>query len=66
MQHFYFISDKRFKTFKERLMHPGFALVVELSGFLGDFPSLGSNFLEQNTNLRVQFNGRSFGHVHYT
>ena len=46
-------------------MHLGLALVAELSGFLGDFPSLGSNFLKQNTNLRVQFNGHSFGHVHY-
>jgi len=64
MQHFQFISDKRFKTFKEGLMHLGLALVAELSGFLGDFPSLGSYFLEQNTNFRVRFNGRSFGHVH--
>jgi len=47
-------------------MHPGLALVAELSGFLGDFPSLGSSFLERNTNLEVRFNGRSFGHVHYT
>jgi len=47
-------------------MHPGLALVAELSGFLADFPSLGSNFLERNTNLGVRFNGRSFGHVHYT
>ena len=66
MQHFQFISDKRFKTFKEGLMHPGLALVAELSGFLGDFPSLGSNFLERNANHRVRFNGRSLGHVHYT
>jgi len=29
MQHFYYISDKRFKTFKEGLMHPGLALVAE-------------------------------------
>jgi len=35
-------SDKRFKTFKEGLMHPGLALVAELRGTLGDFPSLGS------------------------
>jgi len=47
-------------------MHPGLALVAELSGFLGDFRSLGSYFLEQHTNLGVRFNGRSFGHVHYT
>jgi len=47
-------------------MHPGLALVAELSGFLGDFPSLRSYFLERNTNLGVRFNGRSFGHVHYT
>ena len=46
-------------------MHPGLALVAKLSGFLGDFSSLGSYFLERNTNLRVRFNGRSFGHVHY-
>jgi len=32
-------------------MHPGLASVAELSGFLRDFPSLGSNFLERNTNL---------------
>ena len=66
MQHFQFISDKRFKTFKEGLMHPELALVEELSGFLEDFPSLGSYLLEWNTDLGVQFNGRSFGHVHYT
>jgi len=47
-------------------MHPRLALVAELSGFLEDFPSLGSNFLERNTNLGVRFNGRSFGNVHYT
>jgi len=47
-------------------MHPGLALVVELSGFLGDFSSLGFNFFERNTNLGVRFNGRSFSHVHYT
>jgi len=47
-------------------MHSGLALVAELRGFLGDFPSLGSYFLEQNTDLEVRFNGRSFGHVHYT
>ena len=47
-------------------MHPGLALVAELSGFLGDFPSIGSNFLEQNTDLGVRFNGHSFGHVHCT
>ena len=47
-------------------MHPGLALDVELSGFLGDFPSLGSYFLERNTNLGVRFNGHSFGPVHYT
>ena len=46
-------------------MHLGLALVAELSGFLGDFPSLGSYFLERNTNLGVWFNGCSFGHVHY-
>jgi len=65
MQHFQFISDKRFKIFKEGLMHPGLALVVELSGFLGDFPSLGSYFLERSTDLRVRLNGRSFGHMYY-
>ena len=32
-------------------MHLGLALVAELSGFLGDFPSLGFNFLGWNTNL---------------
>jgi len=47
-------------------MHPGLALVAEMSGFLGEFPSLGSYFLERNTDLGVRFNGRSFGHVHYT
>ena len=47
-------------------MHPGLALVAELSGFLGDFACLGSNFFERNTNLGVLFNGRSFGHMHYT
>jgi len=47
-------------------MHPGLALVAELSGFLADFPSLGSYFLERSTDLGVWFNGRSFGHVHYT
>jgi len=47
-------------------MHPGLALVAELSGFLRDFPSLGSNLLEWNTNLGVRFNGHSIGHVHYT
>ena len=66
MQHFQFISDKRFKTFKEGLIHPGLALVAELRGILGDFPSLGSYFLERNTDLGVRFNSRSFGHVHYT
>ena len=66
MQHFQFISDKRFKTFKEGLMHTGLALVAELRGFLGDFPSLGSYFFERSTDLGVRFNGRSFGHVHYT
>jgi hypothetical protein len=40
MQHFKFTSDKIFKIFKERLMRPGFALVVEVSRFLG--ASLGS------------------------
>ena len=66
MQYFELISDKRFKTFKEGLMHLGLALIAELSGFLRDFPSLGSNFLERNTNLGVRFNSRSLGHVHYT
>ena len=47
-------------------MHPGLALVAELIGTLGDFPSLGSYLLERNTDLGVRFNGRSFGHVHYT
>ena len=47
-------------------MHLGRALVAELSGFHGDFPSLRSYFLERNTDLGVRFNGRSFGHVHYT
>ena len=46
-------------------MHVGLALVAELSGFLGDFPCLGSNFLGWNTNLGVRFNGDSFGHVHF-
>jgi len=66
MQHFQFISDKRFKTSKEGLMHPGLALVAELRGTLGDFPSLESYILERSTDLGVRFNGRSFGHVHYT
>ena len=65
MHHFKFISDKRFKTFKEGLIHPGLALVVELRGTLGDFPSLGSYFLERSADLGVRFNGRSFGHGHY-
>jgi len=47
-------------------MHPGLALVAELIDTLGDFPSLGFYFLERSTDLRVRFNGRSFGHVHYT
>jgi len=47
-------------------MHAGLALVAELSGFLGDVPSLGSYLLERNTNLGVWFNGRSFDHVNYT
>jgi len=47
-------------------MHPGLALVAELRGTLGDFPSLGSYFLERSSDLGVGFNGRSFGHVHYT
>ena len=47
-------------------MYPGLALVAELRGFLGDFSSLGSYFLERNTDLGVRFNGRSFCHVHYT
>jgi hypothetical protein len=66
MQHFQFIRDKRFKTFKEGLMHPGLALVAELRGTLGDFPSLGSYFFEWSTDLGVRFHGRSFGHGHYT
>ena len=66
MQHFQFISNKRFKTFKEALMHPGLAFVAELIGTLGDFPSLGFYFFERSTDLGVWFNGRSFGHVHYT
>ena len=47
-------------------MHPGLALVAELSGFLVDFLNLGSYFLERNTDLGIRFSGRSFGHVHYT
>ena len=47
-------------------MHPGLALVAELIGTLGDFPSLGSDFLERSTDLGVRFNGCSFGQVHYT
>jgi len=47
-------------------MHPGLALVAELRGTLEDFPSLGSYFLERSTDLEERFNGRSFGHVHYT
>jgi len=47
-------------------MHPGLALVAERRGTLGDFPSIGSYFLERSTDLGVRFNGRSFGHVHYT
>jgi len=47
-------------------MHPGLALVAGQRGTLGDFPSLGSYFLERSTDLRVWFIGRSFGHVHYT
>ena len=66
MQHFPFISDKRFKTFKEGLMHLGLALVAERRETLGDFPSLGSYFFERSTDIGVRFNGRSFGHIHYT
>ena len=66
MQHFQFVSDKSFKTFKEGLMNPGLALVAELRGTLGDFPSLGSYLLERSTDLGVRFNGRSFDHGHYT
>ena len=44
-------------------MHPGLALVAGQRGSLGDFPSLGSYFLERSTDLRVRFNGRSLGHV---
>ena len=47
-------------------MHPGLALVAELRGTLRDFPSLASYFLERSTDLGVQFNGCSFGHVHNT
>jgi hypothetical protein len=47
-------------------MHPGLALVAEVSGSLGDFPSLGFNFLGRSTNLGVRSNGHTFGHVHYT
>ena len=47
-------------------MHPGLALVAGQRGTLGDFPSLGSYFLERSTDLGVRFNGRSFGHGHYT
>ena len=47
-------------------MHPGLALVAGQRGTLGDFPSLGSYFLEWSTDLGVRFNERSFGHVHYT
>ena len=46
-------------------MHPGLALIAEMSGSLGDFPCLGSNFLGWNTNLGVQLKGHSSGHVHY-
>ena len=47
-------------------MHPGLALVAGQRGTLGDFPSLGSDFLERSTDLGVRFDERSFGHVHYT
>ena len=47
-------------------MHPGLALVAGQRGSLGDFPSLGSYFLERSTDLGVRFNGRSFGDRHYT
>jgi len=52
--------------FKDGLMHPGLALVAEMSGSLGDFPSLSFNFFGQNTNLGVRSNGYTFGYVHYT
>jgi len=35
MQHFLFISDKRFKTFKEGLMHLELAFVIEKVSLLG-------------------------------
>ena len=47
-------------------MHPELALVAELRGTLRDFPSLESYFLERSTDLGIRFNGRSFGHGHYT
>ena len=46
-------------------MHLGLALVAGQRGTLGDFPSLGSYFLEWSPDLEVRFNGRSFRHVHY-
>ena len=47
-------------------MHSGLALVAGQKWTLGDFPSLGSYFLERSTDLGVRLNGRSFGHGHYT
>jgi len=47
-------------------MHPELTLVAGQRGSLTDFPSLESYFLERSTDLGVRFNGRSFGHVHYT
>ena len=47
-------------------MHLGLALVAGQRGSLGDFPSLGSYFLEWSTDLGVRFNGRTFDHMHYT
>jgi len=40
MQHFQFISDKRFKTLEEGLMRPELALVAEPRGTLGEFQNL--------------------------
>ena len=47
-------------------MYPGLALVAGQRGTLGDFPSLGSYFLERSTDFGTRLNGRFFGHVHYT
>jgi hypothetical protein len=65
MQHLRLISNKRFETSKERLMHPGLVLVVGIGRFLWGFTGVTLNLDVWVTSFKVLFNSYSFIDMHY-